>query len=243
MEFWGLPSDSGGPEEPESTVFRDALAALQERRYNELGGKWRTRPERTRRAEAGRRARNEMARRIGQHTGRDPLSERTIARRIRRNDPPAGVDKPFLDRWAAIDRAGGVRKLAEQIGVNEGRVRRWRDSPDPEAPLPGRRPPGVPGLPGAPTRRIGIAVDGYVVINAKEYPKRIPWGGQDYDLIDVDPSGELIQAFFDGDNELLKQLLGEEIAMQIVVPTWSNLPRTYRVGYRIETLLDFLLDP
>lgn len=242
MEFWGLPSEGGTPEEPDS-AFRDALGALQERRYNELGAKWRTLPERMQRAEAGRRARHEMARRIGQHTGRDPLSERTIARRVRNNNPPTGVEKAFLDRWAAIDRAGGVRNLAQQIGVKEGRVRRWRDSPDPDAPLPGRRPPGAPALPGAPTRRIGIATDGYVVINAKEYPKRIPLGGQDHDLIDVDPAGELIQAFFDGDNELLKQLLGEEIAMQIIVPNFTNLPRTYRVSYRVETLLDFLLDP
>jgi len=182
-----------------------------------------------------------MARRIAQHTGKRPLSERTIARRGRADNPPAGVEKPWLDRWAAIDRAGGIKKLGEELGASEGQVRRWRDSPDPKAPPPGEPPAGLPGVPGAPTHPIGVETDGWVVINGKLYPKHIPTNpDQDYEVLYVDPAGDLMQAYLDNDTDLLKELLGDEIAMQIIIPTWTNLPPTYEVGYIVDELLQFL---
>ena len=238
MEFWDLPGDSSQPE-PQGAGFRDALEALSQRRFNELGAGWRLLPERLQRAEAGRRARREMARRVAQHTGKRPPSERTIARRARQDDPPPGVDKAWLDRWAAIDRAGGIGNLARQIGASEGQVRRWRDSPDPAVELPIGKRRGVPPIPVAGIV-VRIRVKGFVVINGKEYPKDIPTNPDaEYDTITVDPGGELMQAFFDGDEDQLRELLGEEIAMQIIIPTWSNLPATYQVGYLVDEILLF----
>lgn len=237
MRFWDLPS--GRQEEPAGQGFSDALRALEERRYNELGRMWQRAPERMRRAEARRRARREMARRIAQHTGRRRLSERTIARRGRSDDPPPGVDKPWLDRWAAIDRAGGIRSLADQLGTTERRVRRWRDSPDPAARMPGLPPP-PPGVPPGVPQRIGIETDGYVVINGKEYPKRIPENShEEYSVLEVDPTGDLMQAWLNDDTETLHALLGDEITMQIIAMTWS-LPPTYTMSYEVEQLLKFL---
>jgi hypothetical protein len=237
MKFWTL--SSGEPEEPAGQGFSDALRALEERRYAELGRLWRLAPERMQRAEARRRARREMARRIAQHTGKPPLSERTIARRGRRDEPPVGVDKPWLDRWAAIDRAGGIPNLARQLGTTDRRVRSWRDSPDPAARMPGRPAP-PPGVPAAPPQRVGVETDGFVVINGKEYPKRIPENShEEYAVLEVDPTGDLMQAWLDDNTELLYELLGDEIAMQIIAMTWS-LPTTYVLSYRIVDLLKFL---
>ena len=237
MEFWELPSGSSPAESESGSGFRDALEALTQRRLAELGAGWRLLPQRLQRAEAGRRARREMARRVAQHTGQRRLSERTIARRGQQDKPPSGVDKEWLDRWAAIDRAGGIDNLARQIGASTGQVRRWRDSPDPDAQLPigkGRAVPPVEMI------TVLIRVKGFVVINGKEYEKDIPTNpdAQD-DTIVVDPAGELMQAFLDADDEKLKDLLGEEIAMQIIIPTWENLPRTYQVGYIVDEILEF----
>lgn len=238
MEFWDLPGEGSQPE-PEGAGFRDAMDALVQRRRNELGPGWRLLPERLQKAEAGRRARREMARRVAQHTGKRPLSERTIARRARQDTPPDGVDKAWLDRWAAIDRAGGIGNLARQIGAGEGQVRRWRDSPDPEAKLPIRKGRGAPPTPSAGIVVL-VRVKGSVVINGKEYPRDIPTNPDtEYDTITIDPAGDLMQAFFDGDEERLKEFLGEEVAMQIIIPTWTNLPKTYRVGYLVDEILEF----
>lgn len=242
MEFWDLPSDDEArPQPPPNRGFRDALGALEERKYRELGATWEPQPERKRRAEARSRARREMARRIAQHTGKRPLSERTIARRARTDNPPERVDKPWLDRWVAIDRAGGIKKLADELGASEGQVRRWRDSPNPKAPPPGEPPPGVPGVPGAPTHPIGVETDGWVIINGKPYPKHIPTDpDEDYAVLYVDPAGDLMQAYLDNDTDLLKELLGDEIAEQIIIPMWTNLPATYEIGYLVDEILQFL---
>ena len=219
MQFWDLPSGDAPRQEP-SQGFRDALQVLQERRYRELGTAWQRQTQRARRAEAARRARQEMARRMAGHTGRRALSQRTIARWAGADKPPAGVDKHWLDRWAAIDRAGGIKKLAQELGVSQGQVRRWRDSPDPKAP-----PPGGTGVPGAPTQPIGVETDGWVMINGKLYPKHIPTDpDEDCATLYVDPAGELMRASFDNDTDLLNQMLGEEITEQIIIPTWDNLP-------------------
>ncbi len=240
MDFWDLPGSSPEPE-PESTGFAEAMQALEERRYQELGRLWRRAPERVQRAEARRRARSEMARRIAQHTKKKPLADRTIARRVREDKPPEGIDKTWLDRWATIDRAGGIKNLADQIGAEEHQVRRWRDSTDRAAELPRRLPP--PGVPVAGAQTVGVEVEGYVVINGKEYPRRIPSDPDaDYDLLVVDPAGDLMVAYYSGDDVTLKELLGDEIAMQIIIPTWTNLPATYRVNYLVEDLLQFRTD-
>ena len=44
------------------------------------------------------------------------------------------------------------------------------------------------------------------------------------------------------DTERLYELLADEIVMQWITPRW-DLPATYELGYRIEELLKFLIDP
>lgn len=233
MKFWKLGgSGPGAPEQGQG--FQDGLRVLEERRYQEMGRGWQRVPERFRRAEARRRARREMARRIGQHTDKPALSETTIARRGRRDDAPPGVDKTWLDRWAAIDRAGGMANLAEQLGTTVSRVRRWRDDPSVETPKP---PASV--APGAPLQPIAIACEGFVIINGREYRKHIPDSATgDVAVVEIDPSGAVLQAWLNNDIEALHDGLGAEIAMQVIAARW-NLPGTYTVGYRIEKLLQF----
>lgn len=239
MEFWDLPGTAPAQQETESSPLREALEALTQRRLNELGEGWRAAPKRIQLAEAGRRARRELARRIARHTGKKALSEQTIARRARQEDPPAGVEKYWLDRWAVIDRAGGIAKLAHQIGAGIGQIRRWRDSPDPDAPMPVGRSRAAARAPVSMTV-IRIKVTGFAVINGKEYNRDIPTDPNfDYDTIQVDPGGDLLQAFYDGDDDRVKDELGEEIAMQIIAATWSNLPSTYQIGYLVDEILLF----
>ncbi|CAN3132298.1 XRE family transcriptional regulator [Mycobacterium sp. smrl_JER01] len=238
MEFWDLPGTGSAQQQDETSPLREALDALTQRRLTELGAGWRAAPQRTQLAEAGRRARRELARRIGRHTGKKAVSEQTIARRARQATLPPGVEKFWLDRWAAIDRAGGIAKLAQQIGAGISQVRRWRDSPDPDAKMPIRRGRAV-RIPVSMTV-IRIKVTGSVVINAKEYPRDIPTDPNiDYDTIEVDPGGDLLQAFYDGDDEQLKDELGEQIAMQIITATWDNLPSTYQIGYLVDEVVLF----
>ena len=88
-----------------------------------------------------------------------------------------------------------------------------------------------------------METDGFVIINGKEYPKRIPEsGGEDYAPLDVDPQGEVIEAWVNDDTERLYELLADEIVMQWITPRW-DLPATYELGYRIEELLKLLIDP
>lgn len=239
MEFWDLPGTAPTPAQNAGTsALREALDALTQRRLNELGDGWSAAPQRFRLAEAGRRARRELARRIARHTGRKQVSEQTIARRARQGTLPAGVEKFWLDRWAAIDRAGGIAKLAQQIGAGIGQVRRWRDSPDPNAKMPVKRG-RAPRVPVTMTV-INIKVTGYAVINGKEYNRDIPTDPtMDFDTIEVDPGGDLLQAFYDGDEDQMKDELGEEIAMQIIAATWTNLPSTYQIGYLVDEILLF----
>jgi hypothetical protein len=158
------------PQQPAVQGFRDAMDTLTERRYRELHGVWARAPERLRRTEAARRARNEMARRIAQHTGRRRVSPRTIARRARQDEMPPGVDRMWLQRWAAIDRAGGIAAMARQLGTTPRRVSAWRDLPRPEPELPG----GPPAPPPAEVQNVGVETDGFVIINGKLYPNGSP---------------------------------------------------------------------
>lgn len=111
---------------PPRTGFKAALRALRERKLGELldTAKWRKRPQAEREAEAKARADREMARRIERQTGRKP-AESTIRRNASKDTAPRGVDQERLDRQAIIDRAGGVKAFAAQAQVSESTARRW----------------------------------------------------------------------------------------------------------------------
>ncbi|MBU8834470.1 hypothetical protein KL858_34210, partial [Mycolicibacterium goodii] len=107
MEHWGLPPEPGQAPRPAATRqpapapgqaapttpgggFGAAFRALVGRKLRELGGRWRDRSERARRAEAARRGAAEMARRIERQTGHRP-AEATIRRNARLDRTPRGV--------------------------------------------------------------------------------------------------------------------------------------------------------
>lgn len=209
MEHWGLPSESGQAPRPArqpaapgqvtpSTAgggFGSAFRSLVGRKLRELGGRWRTRSERARRAEAARRGAAEMARRIERETGHRP-AEATIRRNARLDRTPRGADQARLDRQARIDQAGGVNAFARQAGVNPRAVPRWRDQGRPLSPR---------------SVRIVADVVGTLWANGEPYPRVLTAD------VTVDPpeADAALAAYAVGDWDALGEVLGGAIAEQV----------------------------
>lgn len=219
---------------PPQRGFRDCFNDLVDRRLRELGSAWNSVNRRSRRAEAARRAREEMVRRIEIRGGRR-YAESTIARWAARNQWPPGVETFWLERWATIDRAGGIAALAEALGSTPARVIAWRDSTDPNAPPP---EPVVPKKPDEP-QRIGVAVNGYATIGTTIIQKPVPWKpGQAYQELVIEPDSGILEAWFAGDEEELKDLLGPVIADQ-VISEWTSASH-HDVSYTVTEIYRFL---
>jgi len=111
---------------PPRIGFKAALRALKDRKLSELvdTAKWRKRSPAAREVEAKARADREMARRIERQTGKKP-APRTIRRNAAKDNSPRGVDQERLDRQAAVDRAGGIKEFAAQAKVSQSTARRW----------------------------------------------------------------------------------------------------------------------
>ncbi|WP_165618451.1 hypothetical protein [Mycobacteroides chelonae] len=224
------------PPRPPERGFRDCFDDLVERKGRELGAGWDGVPRRSRRAEAARRARVEMARRIAVRGGRR-YAESTIARWAARNHWPPGVETFWLERWALIDRAGGIAALAELLGISAARIISWRDSRDPDAKLPARPQPKAP----KGSRRIGVAVNGYATIGTTVILKPVPWKpGQEYQALTIDADSEILEAWYDGDEDLLMELLGPVIADQ-VISEWASASH-HDVDYRVTEIYRFFPD-
>jgi hypothetical protein len=119
------PAESAGAKPASQRMgFKEALSALKDRKLKELAPKWMTRSKAEREAEAKARADREMARRIERQTGKKPAPS-TIRRNAAKDSAPRGVDQERLDRQAAIDRAGGIKEFAAQAKVSPSTVRRW----------------------------------------------------------------------------------------------------------------------
>ncbi|MFV8227260.1 hypothetical protein [Mycolicibacterium fortuitum] len=104
-----------------------ALWGLAKRKLRELRGRrWEAATQRERVAEADRRARQELAKRIERETGRRP-AERTLRRHKAAGSAPRGVDEEKMARQAAIDNAGSIAKFGRQYGMSASAVKRWRD--------------------------------------------------------------------------------------------------------------------
>ncbi|WP_142304804.1 hypothetical protein [Mycobacterium avium] len=225
-------------EEPPARGFRDCFHDLVERRLGELGSRWEGVSQRSRRAEAARRARQEMVRRIETRTGRRYATS-TIARWAARNIWPPGIDTFWFERWAAIDRAGGIDALAEATGSSRRRVVNWRDSPDPNAPPPGRIPPGK-RTPSAEPQDIGVETLGTLRIgDTLIHNKRIPTNpADDYETLEAAPDSGILEAWFDDDISLLQDLLSEAITEQ-VVSSWE-IAQVYVCSYTVTEIVQFL---
>lgn len=211
MERWGVPEptptpprrppSSSGPGQDGYTPalpaagFRAAFESLVGRKLRELTDRWTQRSQRDRRAEAARRATNEMANRIEKQTGRRP-ADSTIRRNARNNKTPRGVDPALLDRQTVIDAAGGIRQLAQMLGVTQYAVRRWRDE-------------GRPLVPGP--LDVTADVEGVIVVDGTEYPRSLTV------TVTVYPPGSddvrIHYAF--GDIDSIAAILGPEIAAQV----------------------------
>jgi hypothetical protein len=210
MERWGVPESSPTPPRrptPASQItggytsgapvagFGRAFESLVGRKLRELGPGWRGRSQRDRRAEAARRASNEMASRIERQTGRRP-ADSTIRRNARTNKMPRGVDAGLLARQASIDAAGGIRALAQLLGVSQYAVRRWRDE-------------GRPLVPGG--LDITADVDGVLVVNGEEYPRSLTVTVTVYP-----PAADDVRiAYAFNDMDTIAQIIGPEIAEQM----------------------------
>lgn len=210
MERWGVPdrpaqpprrAPSSSPRRVDYTAslpspgFRAAFQALTGRKLRELGGRWLQRPLREQQAEAARRATAEMANRVERQSGRRP-ADSTIRRAARTNRTPRGLDPVVSDRQTKVDAAGGVRALAQLLGVSQYAVRRWRDL-------------GRPLVPGVLT--VVADVEGVLIVNGEEYPRTMSV------TIDIYPpaADDVRIAYALGDLDYIAELLGPEIAEQV----------------------------
>ena len=201
------PAVRGGGDS-EGGGFGAAVRSLVGRKYRELKGRrWERATERQRIAEATRRGREEMARRVKRETGRR-MSASTVQRYAARDAAPTGVDQLRADRQAAIDRAGGVGRLASQLGVTARQVSRWRDSGGDLEPAP--RP-----------LTITVAVDGILWAHGKPYPRTMTVTI----TLTAEQARPVRQARSIGDDSALRALLDVHITEQV---DWSGeLDRTF----------------
>lgn len=224
---------AGPPGGPPQRGFRDCFNDLKDRRLRELGAAWDGVHERSRRAQAAHRARQEMVRRIEIRGGRR-YAESTIARWAARNKWPPGVEPFWLERWALIDRAGGIAALAAAVKSTPARVKAWRDSPDPDAKLP------APVIPKPPKERhrIGVAVNGLATVGTTVIEKKVPWKkGQLYQALTIEPDSGILEAWYAGNIDLLMELLGPVIADQ-VISEWASASH-HDVDYTVTEIYRF----
>lgn len=130
----GPPGEGASPgrasTRPAPKGFAAAFNELADRKKRELGAKWGEKPQRSQLAEARRRAADEMASRIERQSGHRPAAS-TIRRNAAKGTTPRWADKQQLDRQARVDKLGGIKKLAQKIGVSAKAVTRWRDGKGP----------------------------------------------------------------------------------------------------------------
>jgi len=214
----GSPS---GPVKGFAASFRDAV----QRKFRELTGqKWQQATEAQKRAEATRRGAREVARRIERLTGKRP-AESTVRRNARRNATPKGADQDRLNRQAAIDRAGGVKPFATKAGITQRRATKWRDSGGPILP------PGPEGEAGAVSVEFDVTCDIFHVGPkgkvTPDYHRRLdnntePLFGDDL-IVEEPDASDFLAAYASEDNETLRSILGDQLAMK-VVSYWPGRP-------------------
>ncbi|WP_133055996.1 MULTISPECIES: hypothetical protein [Mycolicibacter] len=212
--------------------FRECFLDLADRKGREFGAAWDGVNARSRRAEAGRRGREEMIRRIETRTGRRYAAS-TIARWAVHQQWPPGVDTFWLERWAAIDRAGGIRALAEALGSTPRRVVTWRDSLDPNAPPPAP----VSVVPPGEVQAIWVIVDGFATIGTTRIDKRVPTSAdEEFQELQILVSSGFFEAWINHEMDRVKEILGAAIADQVIAD-W-NPAQFYDVDFTVEDVID-----
>lgn len=213
---------SPGTQQSAGKGFGSAFRALVERKFRELSSaqRWQGVSEAKRRAEARRRGTDEMAKRLERETGKRPASS-TVARNASKGNTPKGADPSRLDRQAAIDRAGGMKQFATKAKISARQARRWRDT-------------------GGPIHTSETVVIDFNVTGDLQHGQKSATSDEP-ETLDVDKhlAGQLtlhgadaddfIEAYAADDIDAQKEILGEQIAKQILVDWDGIMTRIYTV--------------
>lgn len=214
------PSTSAGPQQSAGKGFGAAFRALVERKFRELSKtqRWQGVSEAKRRAEARRRGTDEMSRRLQRETGKRPAAS-TVTRNASKGKTPKGADQQRLDRQAAIDRAGGIKQFASKAKISAHQARRWRDS-------------------GGPIHTTETVVIDFNVTGDLQHGQRTE---NEPETLDVDKqlvdkltldgaiADDFIEAYAADDIDTQKEILGEQIAQQILTDWNGDITRIYTV--------------
>lgn len=215
----GQSATSGGQTSP-GKGFGAAFRALVERKFRELSQaqRWQGVSETKRRAEARRRGAEEMSKRLERQTGKRPAAS-TITRNAAKGSAPKGSDQQRLDRQAAIDRAGGVKQFASKAKISAYQARRWRDSGGP--------------IHTSETVVIDFNVTGDLQHGqrSENEPETLDVDKQLVDTLTLDGAAadDFIEAYAADDIDTQKEILGEQIAQQILTDWNGDITRVYTV--------------
>lgn len=224
------PSASTGPQPSGGGKgFGAAFRALVERKFRELSKtqRWQGVSEAKRRAEARRRGTDEMSKRLERETGKRPASS-TVTRNASKGRTPKGADQQRLDRQAVIDRAGGVKQFAAKAKISAHQARRWRDS-------------------GGPIHTSETVVIDFNVTGDLQHGQRSENEPETLDVdkqlddkltLDGDDADAFIEAYAADDIDTQKEILGEQIAQQILTDWNGDITRVYTVRTIITLNID-----
>lgn len=216
------PTAGAGSPPSSGKGFGSALRALVERKFRELSSaqRWQGVSEAKRRAEARRRGTEEMAKRLERDTGKRPAAS-TVTRNASKGNTPKGADQPRLDRQAAIDRAGGMKQFATKAKISARQARRWRDT-------------------GGPIHTSDTVVVDFNVTGDLQHGQKSATSDEP-ETLDVDKhllgqltlhgadADDFVEAYAADDIDAQKEILGEQIAKQILVDWDGLMTRVYTV--------------
>ncbi|GAT02325.1 hypothetical protein [Mycolicibacterium fortuitum] len=215
------PSSSGAAgQSAGGKGFGAAFRALVERKFRELTKtqRWQGVSEAKRRAEARRRGAAEMGRRLERQTGKRPAAS-TVTRNASKGSTPKGADQQQIDRQAAIDRAGGIKQFAAKAKISAHQARRWRDT-------------------GGPIHTSETIVINFNVTGDLQHGQR---SENEPETLDVDKhlvdqltldgadADDFIEAYAADDIDAQKEILGEQIATQILSDWNGDITRIFTV--------------
>ncbi|MDZ4269436.1 MAG: hypothetical protein U1D00_27790 [Mycobacterium sp.] len=142
-----------------------------------------------------------------------------MTRNASKGKTPKGADQQRLDRQAAIDRAGGLKQFASKAKISAHQARRWRDS--------GGR------IHTTETVVIDFNVTGDLQHGqrSENEPETLDVDKQIVDRLTLDGSAadDFIEAYAADDIDTQKEILGEQIAQQILTDWNGEITRVYTV--------------
>ena len=159
-----------------------------------------------------------MSRRLERQTGKRPAAS-TVTRNASKGSTPKGADQQQIDRQAAIDRAGGIKQFAAKAKISAHQARRWRDT-------------------GGPIHTSETIVINFNVTGDLQHGQR---SENEPETLDVDKhlidqltldgadADDFIEAYAADDIDAQKEILGEQIATQILSDWNGDITRIFTV--------------